>query len=176
MSHSERETIDAPRVLVEAALARTNRWRARLKSTQDLLAGLLFTGFGVAALWFGRTFAVGSATRMGPGYLPTVLGWSLIAVGLIIAVRAFVIAGAPIPRSLVRPQLFIIAALVAFALIVERFGLIPATAAVVVLGALASRDMRWIETLALAVGAAAVAVVLFIYLLGQPMEPWIWRE
>ena len=145
------------------------------KNPQDFFAGLLFAGFGAAALWFGQGYAVGTPTRMGAGYLPTVLGWALIGFGVFITARSLVLKGAPIPASQFRPQFFIIAALIAFALLIERFGLLPATAAVVILGSLASREMRWSETLALAVGASGAAVALFIYALGQPMEAWIWR-
>ncbi len=147
----------------------------RFRNPQDFFAGLLFVAFGAAALWFGKSFAMGSATRMGPGYLPTLLGWGLIGIGAFITVRSLATSGAPIPRMSPRPQLFIIAALVAFALTIERFGLLPATAAVVVLGSFASRDMRWWEMLVLAAGASVVAVGLFIFMLGQPMEAWIWR-
>ena len=145
------------------------------KNPQDFFAGALFAAFGAAALWFGQSFAIGTPTRMGAGYLPTVLGWSLIGIGIFITLRSLVLSGNPIPASAVRPQVFIIAALIAFAVLIERFGLLPATAAVVILGSAASRDMRWIEMLVLAVGASAAAVALFIYTLGQPMEAWIWR-
>ena len=53
----------------------------RFDNLQDLLAGLLFAAFGAAALWFGQSLALGAATRMGPGYLPTILGWLLIGLG-----------------------------------------------------------------------------------------------
>jgi hypothetical protein len=145
------------------------------KNPQDFFAGLLFAAFGAAALWFGQGYAFGTATRMGAGYLPTVLGWLLIGFGVFITLRSLMITGAPIPASQVRPQLFIIAGLFAFALLIERFGLLPATASVVILGSLASREMRWWETLVLAVFASGAAVALFIYGLGQPMEAWIWR-
>ncbi len=146
----------------------------RFNNLQDLLAGLLFVAFGSAALWFGQSYAFGSATRMGPGYLPNVLGWLLVGLGIFIAVRAFVLSGVPIPRIHLRPQVMIIAALVAFALLVERLGLMAAAAAVVVLGSLASREVRPLEIVVIAVITAAAAVGLFIKLLGQPMQPWAW--
>ena len=146
----------------------------RFNNLQDLLAGLLFVTFGAAALWFGQGYAVGAATRMGPGYLPLVLGWLLVGLGAFITVRAFVASGVPIPRIHLRPQIMIIAALFAFAFAIERFGLLAATAAVVVLGSLASREARALETIVIAALTAAAAVGLFIYLLGQPMAPWTW--
>ncbi len=146
----------------------------RFNNLQDLLAGLLFVAFGAAALWFGQNYAIGSATRMGPGYLPNVLGWLLVGLGSFITLRAFVIGGVPIPRIHLRPQIMIIAALLAFALTVERLGLLAAAAAVVVLGSLASREARPLEIIVIAALTAAAAVGLFIYLLGQPMQPWTW--
>lgn len=146
----------------------------RFNNLQDLLAGLLFVAFGAAALWFGQSYAIGSATRMGPGYLPNVLGWLLVGIGAFITVRAFVIAGVPIPRIHLRPQVMIIAALLAFAVTIERLGLLAAAAAVVVLSSLASREVRLVEMVVIAILTAAAAVGLFIHLLGQPMAPWTW--
>ena len=145
-----------------------------LKNPQDFWAGLLFVCFGAAALWFGQSYALGTTTRMGPGYLPNVLGWLLVAIGGFITLRSFAISGAPIPKADFRPQLMIIAALVAFAVLIERVGLLAAAAAVVLLGSLAARDARIVEMIVLAVLAGAAAVGLFIYLLGQPMLPWAW--
>lgn len=145
-----------------------------MKNVQDFVAGLLFTAFGAAALWYGQGYNFGTATRMGPGYLPNVLGWSLVGIGVFITLRAFVISGVPIPRIYLRPQIMIIAALLAFALLIERVGLYAAAAAVVILGSLASREVKPIEMLVIAALTAAGAVGLFIYILGQPMAPWIW--
>jgi hypothetical protein len=39
---------------------------------------------------------------------------------------------------------------------------------------MASSEMRWKETVPLAIGMAVVSIVLFIYLLGQSMQPWTW--
>ena len=76
-----------------------------MKNVQDFVAGLLFTAFGAAALWYGQGYNFGTATRMGPGYLPNVLGWSLVGIGVFITLRAFVISGVPIPRIYLRPQI-----------------------------------------------------------------------
>lgn len=140
----------------------------RVKSPQDFWAGLLFVLFGCAALWIGRDYALGSLTRMGPGYLPTVLSWALLAIGGVLMARALALNGPAIEPSRITPQLFILAAIVAFALAIERFGLAPAVMLVTVTAALASREMRWGEAVALGLGLAALCVVLFVNLLGQP--------
>jgi hypothetical protein len=142
----------------------------RVKSPQDFWAGVLFVLFGCAALWIGRDYALGSLTRMGPGYLPTVLSWSLLAIGVLLMARALALNGPAIEPSRIAPQLFILAAIVAFALAIERFGLAPAVMLVTVTAAFASREMRWREAVALGLGLAALCVVLFVNLLGQPFR------
>ena len=59
-----------------------------------------------------------------------------------------------------------------FALTIERLGLAPAVVAVTITAALASREVRPIEALALAIGLALVCVVLFVQMLGQPFAVW----
>jgi len=146
----------------------------KVKSPQDFWAGLLFLVIGCLALWFGRGYAFGTATKMGPGYLPTALSWALVLVGTFLSLRALALEGPPIEASLIRPQIFILLAIVVFGLLIERVGLAPAIIAVTLIAANASREMRWTETFAVAVGLAVLCVGLFIYLLGQPLAIWAW--
>lgn len=144
----------------------------RVKSPQDLWAGLLFFIVGCGALWFGRNYNVGTVMRMGPGYLPSSLSWGLVGIGAFLVARGLVLSGPGIEGSLIRPQAFIVIAIVAFALLIEQFGLAPAVFVTTIIAAFASYEMKWIETVTLAVGSAIVSVVLFIYLLGQSMQKW----
>ena len=144
----------------------------RVRSPQDFWAGILFILFGCAALWFGRDYAFGTLTKMGPGYLPAVLSWALVAIGGLLTARALAIDGPAIERSQVVPQLLILSAIVLFALAIERLGLALAVVLVAVTASLASRDMRWSETIALAIGIAALCVLLFVHLHGQPFVVW----
>ena len=146
----------------------------RVKSPQDFWAGALFMVFGGIALWVGRNYNRGVIMRMGPGYLPRVLSVSLVAIGLFLTVRGLAIKGPSIQPSLYRPQIFILLAIVVFGLMIERFGLAPAVLVTTVFAALASNEIKWKETTALAVLMSVASVVLFIYLLGQSMEKWTW--
>jgi hypothetical protein len=144
----------------------------RVKSPQDFWAGVLFVMFGCAALWIGRGYAFGTSSKMGPGYLPAVLSWALLLVGGVLVVRALAIEGPAIERSRLWPQLLILASIVVFALTIERLGLALAVVAVTIMAALASREVRPIEALALALGLALICVVLFVQMLGQPFAVW----
>ena len=54
----------------------------RVKSPQDIGAGLVFVLIGLAGLYFGSELAFGTSARMGPGYFPTLLSVLIIAIGL----------------------------------------------------------------------------------------------
>ena len=144
----------------------------RVRSPQDFWAGLLFVAIGCAALWFGRDFAAGALTRMGPGYIPRALSLALIGIGAFLALRSLVLEGPQIERSLFRPQLFVLLAIVVFGLLIERVGLAPTVATVAIVASLASYEMKWIEMVTLAICLSIASVILFITLLGQAMEIW----
>jgi putative tricarboxylic transport membrane protein len=146
----------------------------RLRNPQDFWSGLLFFVVGLAAAWFGRVYTFGTATKMGPGYLPTVLSWILAAIGAFLIARALFEAGPRIERSLVRPQVFILAAIIVFAFSIERFGLAPTVIIVTLVASLASTEIRWVEVAILAVGLAIGCSLLFVRLLGQPLAIWNW--
>jgi len=146
----------------------------RVKHPQDFWAGILFLVVGGLAVWFGRVYQFGTATKMGPGYMPTVLSWIMVLLGLFLAGRGLLESGPGIERSLIRPQVFIIGAIVIFGLLIERVGLAPAVVVATIVASLASKEMRWKETLILAVGLAILCAVLFVKLLGQPLNIFAW--
>jgi hypothetical protein len=147
---------------------------SRVKHPQDFWAGILFLIVGGIAAWMGRVYAFGAATRMGPGYLPTVLAWMLIALGAFLIIRALLESGPGIQASLWRPQIFIVAAIVVFGLLIERVGLAPSVIVATIVASMASTEMRWVETISLAVGLAVLCAVLFVKLLGQPLAIFAW--
>lgn len=52
--------------------------------SKDLLSGLMFIAFGIAALYFGQRLALGTPVRMGPGFVPRMLAFILLSLGSII--------------------------------------------------------------------------------------------
>jgi hypothetical protein len=145
----------------------------QVRNPQDFWAGILFIVFGAIALWHGWDYPAGTVTQMGPGFVPRALSVALLAIGAILVLRGFATAGVGITPSLLRPQALILLAIIAFGLMIERFGLAPAVVVGTIVAALASRQMKWIETVTLAVVLAGTSVVLFIHLLGQSMRTWI---
>ncbi len=149
--------------------------RRGFRINQDFVSGLMFVGWGVAGLWVGRDYPVGSALRMGAGYMPRLLCWGLVLLGIVIAIKGAMVAGERIERWHWRPLLVVSAAVLAFAFLLEPGGLLVAILAIVVIGALGGPEFRLHEALILAAGLAVGAVAIFVYGLKLPLPIWpVW--
>jgi hypothetical protein len=60
----------------------------QIKNPKDFWAGLMFIASGLFfALWAMEFYQMGTAVRMGPAYFPTVLGFLLVGLGVIIVLQ-----------------------------------------------------------------------------------------
>jgi hypothetical protein len=129
---------------------------------------------GAGGLWFGREYVVGTASHMGPGYMPRALSYGLIIFGIVVGLRSLKLHAAGARGPEIQPigwrtNFLILSAIVAFALLIRSAGLAAATFAVTLLSALASRESRWKETIALAIFLTILCVLVFVYALRQSM-------
>jgi putative tricarboxylic transport membrane protein len=147
----------------------------RITHPQDFWSGLVFMAFGAAGAWFSREYAFGDMTRMGPGFLPAVLSWMIAGIGAVVLVRSVAVNGPPIERSAVRPQALIVAAIVLFALLIERVGLIPTVFSVLLVASYASSEFRLRDSILLGAGMAIACYLVFIRLLGLPLSAFAWN-
>jgi hypothetical protein len=121
----------------------------------------MFAGFGILALTLGSNLAVGTAIRMGPGYVPRMLSYILIALGIAIIVRALFAPGEAIERLRWKPITLITIGVVAFALLFETAGLAPALVALVFLSALGGEEFKVVETILACVVLTVLCIVIF---------------
>jgi putative tricarboxylic transport membrane protein len=142
----------------------------RFHINQDVVAGLMFMAFGAFFLWFGRRYPLGTALRMGPGYMPMLLGSLLVAIGLIVAGKGALTVGEKLEGWALRPLFLICGAFLLFAWIIEDAGLIVAGILAMVCAAAGSSEFRVREQLILATVAAGASAALFVYGLGLPMK------
>lgn len=147
--------------------------RTRIDWT-DVIGGALLLAFG---LWFlahaVENYNIGMLRRMGPGYFPAALGVLVAAFGLLIMLPALFRHG-ELPRPAWRPLATITVAGLAFALIIEPYGLVPATIALVCIAALAETQVRLLRTAILAVCLSFMAVLVFAEGLGIPTPAFRW--
>jgi hypothetical protein len=141
-------------------------------AAQHLWAGLLLSGFGIAALIFGSDLPMGTARRMGPGYMPYGLAWLLILCGAVVAVRGVATARTAVERIRLRPFVGVLGGGLAFALLIGRGGILLASAGAIVGAAIADRTTRWGEVAVLAVLTMAFCALVFVKLLGLNIPLW----
>ena len=119
--------------------------------------------FGAAAMIISQDYGFGSASRMGPGFFPTILCGILIVFGVCVTATDLH-SGKRItrlihPRSMILPSL----ALVMFRIAIDRAGFIPALMVLIFVAAASGSEFCFLEVLPLALVLVFAAVVLFIF-------------
>jgi len=135
--------------------------------SKDFLAGLMFVAFGLVALYFGRHLAVGTAVRMGPGYVPRALSYILLGLGGIICVFALVSGSEPVEAPKWKPITLVTIGIVCFALLFERAGMLPALIALVAISSFANEEFKVVEVLGNMVVLTILCVIVFKLGLGM---------
>lgn len=144
---------------------------------RELIAGALFSAVGAAvALYASTHYQVGTAARMGPGYFPTMLGWILAALGVVIALMSFrnTVHVLKPPPFTPRPFIAVIVAVALFALLISRIGLIPTTIISVMVTASGSDSFRPRRALMLAICLSVLAWLIFVLGLQMTLPPFAW--
>jgi hypothetical protein len=144
----------------------------RIKNLNDVLAGSLLIIVAVVGLMLSWRLNSGVSAAMGPGYVPKMLAFIQIALGLATITYGFLTEGDPFEAWVPRPLFWILVSVAFFGLTIERFGLVVAVIGLVVLSCLGNRDTKPLEATLLAVGMAAFAVLTFVTALGLPILVW----
>jgi len=140
---------------------------------RDYYAGGLMILLGVGAAVTGSGYKFGTLARMGPGFMPVVLGIVLAFIGILIAATALG-SSEPDDRKFLpdNPQWFgwfcILAGPVLFIVLGEYGGMIPAVFACVFVSALGDKTATYKSSFYLALGVTFFGVILFHYLLNIP--------
>lgn len=146
--------------------------------TIDILAGGFVVLIGVLAIVELTKFDMGTSRRIGPGYFPFYVGAFMVILGVVIAIenlwmRTETSGGWNLPP--LRSPFLIMAAVASFALMIERFGLVPAIGTAVFIAALADHNTRLWQKLAVAVAVPLVAVAIFKIGLSLNVDVVRWR-
>ncbi|WP_245215668.1 tripartite tricarboxylate transporter TctB family protein [Pararoseomonas baculiformis] len=141
----------------------------------DAIGGVLLIVGGIWFALYAMNYDMGTARRMGPAYFPFGIGCLVALFGLGCLLGALRRAGA-MPVIEWRPFFAICGAVLAFTLVIERFGLIPATIALVLISALADEKPSATVTIILAAALCLVGVGIFSWGLGIPMPILRWTN
>jgi putative tricarboxylic transport membrane protein len=144
---------------------------------KDVLSGLMFAGVALFGLWLSQDYPIGTALRMGTGYVPRLLCWILLGLGVIVLVQG--LRQAQDARSLSsddisawRPVVFVAASLVIFGLSIEHLGLVISILLLIGVGAVAARGLKPVETFVAALVLIALSWGIFILGLGLTIPVW----
>jgi len=139
-----------------------------LRYNQDVWAGVMFIGFGAAAMFIARDYRFGSALLMGPGFFPTVLGGILIAFGLCILALGLHKKRKVQWNLSLRAVIMLPLSLVMFGYLMGHVSFLPALLAVIWGAVAAGREFKLLEVLLLTGLLVGLALAVFIWGLDLP--------
>ena len=148
----------------------------RCRNPQDLAAGLFLILVATLALVFSGNLQMGRLVDMGSGYVPRMLAWILVGLGVIVSARGFTTDPPPDTPPLTewawRPLLPLTASILVFALLLERVGLAICVVLTVLVACLAAPGIRWAQSLSVGIALATLSALLFVLGLGLPLLIW----
>lgn len=137
----------------------------------ELLASLFLLVIGGAGIAGSLALNIGTARSMGPGYFPLASSVAIVACGLFQLFQALRAGGASLPRIDWLPLVTISAGGVVYALMIPRFGLLPAIVGCTVVCGLFDPRLRLPHLAALCVLLCVLAYLTFVIGLGLPISP-----
>ena len=150
----------------------------RVLARKNVLAGLMFVAIAALGLYVSRNYPIGTALRMGTGYVPRLLCWILMGLGIAIAVQGLRDKDEPAdPGAWKRliPVAVVTLSLVAFALSIEQLGLVLAIVLLIGIGAIVAPSIKLWEAVAAAVGLIILSWLIFILGLALTIPVWpVW--
>jgi putative tricarboxylic transport membrane protein len=156
------------------ALRRTQLITRHYLRRKDVLAGLMFIGIAVLGLWASRHYPIGTAVRMGTGYVPRLLCWILLGLGVVVLVQGLRGSASVLERgpSVWRALILVPASLLVFAYTIAPLGVVAAIVLLVAVGALAGRESRPLEAAVVAVALVLLTLAIFVWGIGLPIPVW----
>ena len=142
---------------------------------QDFVGGLVVIAVALFAFWQAAELPIGTLGGMGPGMLPKSLAVLFGLLGALLVLDSFLETGLPLEPWSIRGPVLVAVAMVAFGLIVRPLGLVVAGPLAIVIAALASNEVRWVETIVVGLLMTIICIGLFKFALGLPipLAPWL---
>lgn len=145
---------------------------------QDAWASAVMFALGLGVTLQGSNYTLGTLSRMGPGFFPVALGILLMFLGLVILFSSGLSEDEEEEEDIGPPEwrgwLCIIGGVIAFIVLGQYGGLVPATFALVFISALGDRTHNLLTALALSVFVTILGVIIFSWALELqfPMFRW----
>lgn len=149
----------------------------------DVVAGALFVVMGLAFAIGALGYELGTAVRMGPGYVPLVLGGALTLLGAALVFTGLVRRDRPEDETADAPGdvpwraiVLILAAVLIFGAGIEPLGIVPILLITTFVAAIADRRTSLRDAALITIGLTTLCVLVFVVLLQLRLPllgPWI---
>jgi len=150
--------------------------KTRLTASKDVLAGAIFLVIGVVTFLLARRYELGVPTHMGPGFFPALVAGVLTLIGVASIVRSIAKQDVdPITQYRLQPLVLVFVGVLAFSLLIERTGLVVASAALIGIACFPRLRTNPIEVLVTYVVLTAFAAIVFVRLFDMQL-PLFWWE
>jgi len=131
-----------------------------LQINKDVAAGLFFMTIGAVGLVIGADYAFGTTAKMGAGFVPKLLAWTVIGLGAIIVLMGAAAGSSDHMEPWAFGQLFIIlSAVLIFSALLERVGFEGAVIASVLLAG-SAQSRPGIPQMVLVIAAIVLLLVV----------------
>ncbi|ODT66894.1 MAG: hypothetical protein ABS75_25265 [Pelagibacterium sp. SCN 63-23] len=146
-------------------------------SRNDLASGAIFVAFGAYFALEALKYDFGTPFRMGPGFMPVVLGGVLVALGVAVAFKGMGKPDeeAPTPWPW-RGTALVLGTIIFFAATIRGLGFIPVTLIAGLATALSSRRNTMLSSLIISAGLCVLCLLIFVVGLGMLVPlfgPWL---
>ena len=144
----------------------------RVQNPQDVYGGMALVLLTLIAFVASNDLPGMRGFAFGPGTAPRLFAFTLGILALAVVIGGFLTRGPEVSAYNLRGVMFVIGAILAFAATIRPLGLIIASFATMVICSAAADDVKWRETLVVAVAITAFCAILFPYGLNLPFQLW----
>ncbi|CAG9169359.1 tripartite tricarboxylate transporter TctB family protein [Cupriavidus pampae] len=146
----------------------------RIRSQKDFASGLMFVLVGIGFSWVARTYSMGTAAKMGPGYFPFWLGIVLALLGVIVTWGSLSLKSEEdhLAKWDIKSLLWILGSVVLFGLMLKPLGMVASVFVLVLVSSMASHEFSWKGAIAAAILLVLISLGAFVYGINLQMPVW----
>jgi hypothetical protein len=140
-----------------------------VRSAQDYIGGVVLMALALFALWASSDLQGMRGFSFGAGTAPRMFSGLLLAIAAAIALTGLLTDGPGLSQFSWRGPLFVMAAIVFFALAIRPLGLVVSAFVSFLIAAMGSHETRLVEAVIVGACLTLGCALLFPYVLGLPM-------
>lgn len=143
-----------------------------VRGPQDYYGGIVLMMLAILALIASADLPGQRGFAFGPGTAPRLFAVLLFGLSAAVTLVGITSVGPAIEKYKLRGPLWVLLAIILFAMFIRPLGLIVASFLTWMISIFGSTEMRWLESVIAAAVMTVGCVLLFVYLLNLPFQLW----